>query len=84
MQLDPLTRAIQEGQIAGAALDVFEIEPLPQDHPLWTLPQVILTPHIAAASPRISERHLETLLENVRRYVAGEELATVADKAKWY
>ena len=84
VQLDPLTRAIQEGQIAGAALDVFEIEPLPQDHPLWTLPQVILTPHIAAASPRISERHLETLLENVRRYVAGEELATVADKAKWY
>ena len=84
VQLDPLTRAIQEGQIAGAALDVFEIEPLPQDHPLWTLPQVILPPHIAAASPRISERHLETLLENVRRYVAGEELATVADKAKWY
>ena len=84
VQLDPLTRAIQGGQIAGAALDVFETEPLPPDHPLWKLPQAILTPHIAAASPRIAERHLETLLENVRRYVAGADLATVVDKAKWY
>jgi len=45
---------------------------------------VLLTPHIAAASPRISERHLETLLENVRCYVAGRDLVTVADKTRWF
>jgi phosphoglycerate dehydrogenase-like enzyme len=84
VDLADLTAALQAKDIAGAALDVYEIEPLPADHPLWDMENVILTPHIAAASPRISERHLETLLENIRRHVAGEELLTKVDKRKWY
>jgi phosphoglycerate dehydrogenase-like enzyme len=84
VDLSDLTAALQAKEIAGAALDVYEIEPLPADHPLWDMENVILTPHIAAASPRISERHLETLLENIRSYVAGEELLTQVDKRKWY
>lgn len=84
VDLTDLTAALTEGLIAGAALDVYEVEPLPANHPLWQMENVILTPHIAAASPRISERHLETLLENVRRFASGEEPATLVDKRKWF
>lgn len=84
VDLEDLTAALESGEIAGAALDVFEIEPLPADHRLWELPNAILTPHIAAASPRVAERHLETVCENVRRFVAGEPLLTAVDKRKWY
>ncbi|MBD3676394.1 MAG: D-2-hydroxyacid dehydrogenase [Planctomycetaceae bacterium] len=84
VDLADLTAALQAGEIAGAALDVYETEPLPEDHPLWEMENVILTPHIAAASPRIAERHLETLLENIRRYVTEEELLTPVNKEKWY
>jgi phosphoglycerate dehydrogenase-like enzyme len=84
VQLDALTAALERGEIAGAALDVYETEPLPAEHPLWGLENVLLTPHIAAASPRIAERHLETLLENVRCYAAGEDLVTVAEKSRWF
>ena len=84
VKLDDLTEALESGAIAGAALDVYETEPLPAEHPLWGLENVLLTPHIAAASPRIAERHLATLLENVASYVAGEDLVTVADKTRWF
>lgn len=84
VKLDDLVAALQAGEIAGAALDVCEIEPLPSEHPLWTMPNVILTPHVAAASPRVPERHLETLVENVRRFVHGEPPLTLVDKRKWY
>lgn len=84
VRLNDLVAALEAGEIAGAALDVCEIEPLPSDHPLWTMPNVIITPHVAAASPRVPERHLETLLENVRRFVNGEPPLTVVDKRKWY
>lgn len=84
VDLDSLVDALREKKIAGAALDVFEIEPLPSDHPLWTMENVIVTPHIAAASTHVPERHLETLLENVRRFVRGEEPVTLVDKRKWY
>jgi len=84
VDLADLTRALQQGVIAGAALDVFEIEPLPADHPLWGIENVIITPHVAAASPRIAERHTETLLENIRRYIAGDELLTPVDKRQWF
>ncbi len=63
VDLADLTAALQAGEIAGAGLDVFEVEPLPADHPLWGMANVIITPHTAAASPRIAERHLETLLD---------------------
>ncbi|MCH8829839.1 MAG: D-2-hydroxyacid dehydrogenase [Planctomycetes bacterium] len=83
VDLQELTEALQAGQIAGVGLDVFETEPLPADHPLWAMENAIITPHIAAASPRIAERHTETLLENVRRFVRGEELLTPVDKKRW-
>jgi len=51
---------------------------------LWGMENVLITPHVAAASPHIAERHTETLLENIRRYVAGEEFLTPADKKKWF
>ena len=84
VDLADLTDALQRGLIAGAGLDVFEIEPLPADHPLWQMENVIITPHVAAASPRIAERHLATLLENVRRFAAGEPLLNLVDKRKWF
>lgn len=82
--LDDLVAALRAGTIAGAALDVFEVEPLPSDHPLWDLPNVILTPHTAGYSPVIARRHLATLVENLRRFVADEPLANVVDKALWF
>lgn len=84
VDLASLTAALESGEIAGAALDVFEVEPLPSEHPLWRMENVILTPHVAAASPRISERHLATLLDNIRLFVAGKPPATIVDKRKWY
>jgi phosphoglycerate dehydrogenase-like enzyme len=83
VDLADLTAALQAGEIAGAGLDVFEIEPLPKEHPLWRMDNVIITPHCAAASPRVPERHMQTLLENLRRFVAGEPLLNVVDKRIW-
>jgi phosphoglycerate dehydrogenase-like enzyme len=84
VDLADLVAALQQGTIAGAALDVFETEPLPPEHPLWRMENVLITPHVAAASPRIAERHLAVLLENVSRFVRGEPLLTEVDKQKWY
>jgi phosphoglycerate dehydrogenase-like enzyme len=84
VDLADLAAALQTGEIAGAGLDVFETEPLPADHPLWRMENVIITPHVAAASPRIAERHLATLLENVRRFAAGQDPATLVDKRRWF
>jgi phosphoglycerate dehydrogenase-like enzyme len=83
VDLADLTAALQAGEIAGAGLDVFETEPLPKGHPLWSMDNVILTPHCAAASPRVPERHLATLLENLRRFVAGQPLLNIVDKRVW-
>ena len=84
VDLADLTTALQQKVIAGAALDVFEIEPLPADHPLWRMENVILTPHIAAASTHIAKRHLDTLLENIRRYLANQPFLTQVDKRHWF
>ena len=84
VKLDALVDALRTNQLAGAALDVFEVEPLPANHPLWDFENVLITPHVAAASPRIAERHLATLLENVRRFANHEPLINVVDKAAWY
>ena len=83
VRLDDLAAALEAGEIAGAGLDVFEVEPLPPGHPLWRRENVIVTPHVAAASVRIAERHLAALLANVRRFVRGEPLDNVVDKARW-
>ena len=81
--LDDLVAALDAGEIAGAALDVCEIEPLPADHPLWRMEQVLITPHVAACSPRIAGRHLALLADNVGRFVRGESLRNVVDKRAW-
>jgi phosphoglycerate dehydrogenase-like enzyme len=83
VDLEDLTAALQNGTIAGAALDVFETEPLPGDHPLWGMENVLITPHMAAASPIVPQRHLATLVENVRRFSQGEEPLNVVDKHEW-
>ncbi|MFN2201918.1 MAG: D-2-hydroxyacid dehydrogenase [Caldilineaceae bacterium] len=84
-RLDDLVAALSDGQIAGCALDVFEIEPLPADHPLWTMPNVILTPHIASyQAESVNERYYGVLVDNARRFVAGKPLRNVVDKALWF
>ena len=85
VDLEDLTAALRADEIAGAGLDVFEIEPLPAEHPLWSMAgKVLLTPHVAGYSPRIAERHLGVLLENIRRFVNGEPLLNVVDKSRWF
>ena len=84
-RIDDLADAIERGVIAGCGLDVFEVEPLPADHKLWTLPNVLLTPHIAVKdAENIPERRYEIILENARRFAAGEPLRNVVNKAAWY
>ncbi len=84
VNLSELAAALATGVIAGAGLDVFETEPLPADHPLWRLENVILTPHVAGYSVQIAERHLQVVLDNVVRFAAGEPLRNVVDKSRWY
>jgi phosphoglycerate dehydrogenase-like enzyme len=84
VQLAALTAALQAQQIAGAALDVFETEPLPADHPLWDMPNVIITPHVAACSVHVAQRHLQVLLDNIRRFRDGRPLRNVASKTDWF
>lgn len=83
-RLDDLVRALRTGQIAGAALDVFEQEPLPAQHPLWEAPNVLVTPHVAGYGPYLDDRRLEIILDNARRFVAGEALRNVVDKERWF
>ena len=85
VSLTDLTAALEANEIAGAALDVYETEPLPPTHPLWKMGErVILTPHVAGYSPRIAERHLGVLLDNIGRFVRGEALRNTVNKAAWF
>ena len=79
-----LVRALQEGRLAGAGLDVFETEPLPETSPLWRMENVIVTPHTAGDTPHYDERALAIFLDNLRRYRAGEPLTHVVDKELGY
>ncbi len=81
---EALIDALQSGKIAGAALDVFETEPLPAASPLWTMANVQITPHASGTTPHYNDRAFAILLENLKRYVAGQELKNVVDKAKGY
>jgi phosphoglycerate dehydrogenase-like enzyme len=69
-----LVEALRNGRVGGAALDVFATEPLPPDSPLWTLPNVLISPHSAALSPREDERIVDLFIENLRRLLAGEPI----------
>ena len=84
VKLDDLNQALRSGEIAGAGLDVYEIEPLPPDHPLWTAPNVLLTPHTAGHGPYLDDRRLEIIVENARRFAGGLPLRNVVDKANWF
>lgn len=84
VRLDDLVAALEQGEIAGAGLDVFEIEPLPPDHPLWGMENVIITPHVAAASVHLAERHLALLLDNISRFARSEPLRNITDKRRWF
>lgn len=82
---DDLVDAITDGTIAGAGLDVVDPEPLPEDHALWDLPGVLLTPHVAiAGAPGWYERRTAILVENARRFAAGQALMNEVDKSKWF
>ena len=79
-----LTKALGEKWIAGAGLDVFEKEPLPKDSELWTLPNVIITPHVAGLMPDYNARAMDVFCENLRRYLAGQPLMNVIDRTRGY
>jgi len=79
-----LAAALEEKKIGGAALDVFPKEPLAADSPLWDVPNLLITPHTAALTDKLWERHYALFSENLRRYVNGETLLAVVDKRKGY
>ena len=86
VNLADLDTALRSGDIAGAALDVFEIEPLPEGHPLWTAPGMVITPHVAATGPEtyIRERRTDLFVDNCVRFREGRPLRNVVDKANWF
>ena len=79
-----LVEALETGQIAGAGLDVTPQEPLPSDHPLWNMSNVIITPHTAGGSPNRQDRIVNLFCENLRRFLNGEDMLSVIEKNKGY
>jgi D-2-hydroxyacid dehydrogenase (NADP+) len=79
-----LIAALEDGRIGGAGLDVTDPEPLPPDHPLWKLPNVIITPHLSWVTDRGFERGWLVIRENLRRYINGEPLLNVVDIERGY
>ena len=84
VQLEALVDALNNQRIAGAALDVYETEPLPENHPLWKCPNVILTPHIAGVDPHTLARRFKLLKSNVQRFLNGEQPDNIVDKTQWF
>lgn len=81
---DALLAALLSGKLNGAGLDVTDPEPLPEDHPLWAVPNVIITPHTAATSDRSIENTWIIARENLRRYIRGEKLLNLVDLERGY
>jgi len=79
-----LIQALQEGRIRGAALDVFEVEPLPSDHPFYGLSNVLISPHATDHVPGWRERAVEDFLRNLDRFLTGQSLLNVVDKVAGY
>jgi phosphoglycerate dehydrogenase-like enzyme len=79
-----LIRAVKNGVIGGAALDVTDPEPLPPDSELWRLDNVMITPHISGGTPKYMDRAIELFCDNLRRYLAGEPLRNVVDPSRGY
>jgi phosphoglycerate dehydrogenase-like enzyme len=81
---EALAHALRGKIIGGAALDVFEAEPLPEDSPLWDLENLLITPHTAGLTEKLWERHYQCIAENLRRYLQGQPLHWVVDKKQGY
>jgi phosphoglycerate dehydrogenase-like enzyme len=81
---DALVAELKRGRLRGAGLDVFAHEPLAEGHPLWSLPNVLLTPHVSAVTRGFWKRECDLMTENVRRYLAGEALLNLVDKRAGY
>ena len=79
-----LADALRESRIGGAALDVFPSEPLEPESPLWEIENLLITPHTAAVTEKLWERHYTLIHENLRRYLAHEPLLAMVDKSKGY
>lgn len=83
-RLDDLVDALNAKEIAGAALDVYEQEPLPADHPLWLTPNVLMTPHMAGYGPYLDDRRFQIMVDNCRAFASGRALRNVVDKESWF
>jgi D-2-hydroxyacid dehydrogenase (NADP+) len=81
---DALIAALNNGEIAGAGLDVTTPEPLPEDSPLWTTPGVFITPHYSGSTPHYWDRGIELLVENIRRFRTDQPMLNVVDKGEGY
>ena len=81
---DALVDALKSGKVRGAGLDVTDPEPLPQNHPLWDMPNVIITPHYSGIHPGYDDEAFAVFLDNLTRYVKGEPLHNVVDKSEGY
>jgi phosphoglycerate dehydrogenase-like enzyme len=81
---EALVDALERGHLAGACLDVTDPEPLPAGHPLWTMPNVVITPHVSSRSALTGDRWEALYIENLRRFGAGEPLLNVVDKTAGY
>ena len=79
-----LAKALREKKIGGAALDVFDQEPLPADSQLWDLENLLITPHTAAMTEKLWERHYKPIAQNLRRFLADKPLQAIVDKQKGY
>ena len=86
LDTEALTRALQEGRIAGACLDVTDPEPLPSEHPLWEMDNVILTPHVSGLFelPETLEKILDICIENLECYLVKRPLRNVIDRKTGY
>ena len=83
---EPLIEALNTGRLSGAALDVMDPEPLPEDHPLWSAKNVILTPHVSGNMTLgyTCDRNVEMFCEDLRNYGAGRPLNSLVDRGRGY
>ena len=82
--IDDLVAALQNGEIARAGLDVFQVEPLPAGHALWSTPGVLITPHVAGEGPFLEDRRAELFVDNCVRFNEGRPLRNIVEKANWF
>jgi phosphoglycerate dehydrogenase-like enzyme len=77
---EALLEALEAGRLRGVGLDVYQTEPIPAGHPIWSFPNVVVTPHVAGVSRHFWRRQTDLIVKNIRRYLAGEPLLNLVDK----